>query len=95
MKPPSRASSVDARPPHCPRLCPAGAGFGDSVCRLGGYMCLDSSSQSQADSFKLVFDQQSNSKVRGGGRSELGGPRRHGGGAGTVLEEPPPGGQVW
>ncbi|TWW54759.1 Recombining binding protein suppressor of hairless-like protein [Takifugu flavidus] len=39
------------------------AGYGDSVYRLGGYMCLDSSSQSQADTFKLVFDQQSSSKM--------------------------------
>lgn len=34
--------------------------------RLGGYMCLDSSSQSQTDTFKLVFDQQYNSRVRAG-----------------------------
>ncbi|XP_036957645.1 recombining binding protein suppressor of hairless-like protein [Acanthopagrus latus] len=39
------------------------AGYGDSVYRLCGYMCLDSSSQSQADSFKLVFDQQPNSRM--------------------------------
>ncbi|CAF93580.1 unnamed protein product [Tetraodon nigroviridis] len=39
------------------------AGLGDSAHRLGGYMCLDSCSQSQADAFKLVFDQQSNSKM--------------------------------
>lgn len=32
-------------------------------------MCLDSSSQSQANAFKLVFDQQSNSKVRGHNQS--------------------------
>ncbi|XP_030275697.1 recombining binding protein suppressor of hairless-like protein [Sparus aurata] len=39
------------------------AGYGDSVYRLCGYMCLDSSSQSQADSFKLIFDQQPNSRM--------------------------------
>ncbi|KAK2861509.1 hypothetical protein Q5P01_001042 [Channa striata] len=38
------------------------AGCGDSVYRLCGYMCLDSSSQSQADTFKLVFDEQPNSR---------------------------------
>lgn len=41
-----------------------GAGYGDCVYRICGYMCLDSSSQSQADSFKLVFDEQPKSKVR-------------------------------
>ncbi|XP_059185442.1 recombining binding protein suppressor of hairless-like protein isoform X2 [Centropristis striata] len=39
------------------------AGYGDSVYRLYGYMCLDSSSQCQADSFKLVFDEQPNSRM--------------------------------
>lgn len=43
-------------------LC-AAAGYGDSVYRVCGYMCLDSSSQSQADTFKLVFDEQPNSRV--------------------------------
>ncbi|XP_072237653.1 recombining binding protein suppressor of hairless-like protein [Leuresthes tenuis] len=38
------------------------AGCGDSVYRVCGYMCLDSSSQSQADTFKLVFDEQPNSR---------------------------------
>ncbi|XP_042260834.1 recombining binding protein suppressor of hairless-like protein [Thunnus albacares] len=38
------------------------AGYGDSVYRVCGYMCLDSSSQSQADTFKLVFDEQPNSR---------------------------------
>ncbi|XP_026022447.1 recombining binding protein suppressor of hairless-like protein isoform X4 [Astatotilapia calliptera] len=38
------------------------AGYGDSVYRVCGYMCLDSSSQSQADAFKLVFDEQPNSR---------------------------------
>ncbi|XP_037535611.1 recombining binding protein suppressor of hairless-like protein [Nematolebias whitei] len=37
-------------------------GYGDSAHRLCGYMCLDSSSQSQADTFKLIFDEQPNSK---------------------------------
>ncbi|RVE72649.1 hypothetical protein OJAV_G00039420 [Oryzias javanicus] len=35
-------------------------GYADSV---HGYMCLDSSSQSQADTFKLVFDEQPESRV--------------------------------
>ncbi|XP_067361235.1 recombining binding protein suppressor of hairless-like protein isoform X2 [Channa argus] len=39
------------------------AGCGDSVYGLCGYMCLDSSSQSQADMFKLVFDEQPNSRM--------------------------------
>ncbi|XP_078105566.1 recombining binding protein suppressor of hairless-like protein [Sander vitreus] len=39
------------------------AGCGDSVYRVCGYMCLDSSSQSQADTFKLVFDEQPNSRM--------------------------------
>ncbi|KAM9859252.1 recombining binding protein suppressor of hairless-like protein [Aulostomus maculatus] len=38
------------------------AGGGDSVYRLCGYMCLDSSSQSQSDTFKLVFDELPNSR---------------------------------
>ncbi|KAM9758394.1 recombining binding protein suppressor of hairless-like protein isoform 3-T5 [Menidia menidia] len=38
------------------------AGYGESVYRTCGYMCLDSSSQSQADTFKLVFDEQPNSR---------------------------------
>ncbi|KAM7421856.1 hypothetical protein PAMA_010083 [Pampus argenteus] len=38
------------------------AGYGDSVYRVCGYMCLDSSSQSQSDTFKLVFDEQPNSR---------------------------------
>lgn len=29
-----------------------------------GYMCLDSSSQTQADVFKLTFEQQPDSRVR-------------------------------
>ncbi|XP_047204323.1 recombining binding protein suppressor of hairless-like protein isoform X1 [Girardinichthys multiradiatus] len=37
-------------------------GYGDSVYRICGYMCLDSSSQSQADTFKLLFDEQPNSR---------------------------------
>ncbi|XP_062266178.1 recombining binding protein suppressor of hairless-like protein isoform X1 [Platichthys flesus] len=37
------------------------AGYGDSVYRMCGYMCLDNSSQSQADTFKLVFDEQPDS----------------------------------
>uniref|UniRef100_UPI0037E72712 recombining binding protein suppressor of hairless-like protein n=1 Tax=Semicossyphus pulcher TaxID=241346 RepID=UPI0037E72712 len=37
-------------------------GYGDSAYRVCGYMCLDSSSQSQADTFKLVFDEQPNSR---------------------------------
>lgn len=47
-------------------LLPPEAGYGDSVYRLGGYMCLDSSSPSQTDTYKLVFDQQSSSRVREG-----------------------------
>ncbi|XP_068449877.1 recombining binding protein suppressor of hairless-like protein [Clinocottus analis] len=39
----------------------AGLG-GDSVPRLCGYMCLDSSAQSQVDSFKLAFDEQPDSR---------------------------------
>ncbi|KAM9758393.1 recombining binding protein suppressor of hairless-like protein isoform 2-T4 [Menidia menidia] len=39
------------------------AGYGESVYRTCGYMCLDSSSQSQADTFKLVFDEQPNSRL--------------------------------
>ncbi|XP_028284597.1 recombining binding protein suppressor of hairless-like protein isoform X2 [Parambassis ranga] len=39
------------------------AGHGDSAYRLCGYMCLDSSTQSQADMFKLVFDEQPNSRM--------------------------------
>ncbi|XP_029287434.1 recombining binding protein suppressor of hairless-like protein isoform X2 [Cottoperca gobio] len=39
------------------------AGYGDSVYGVCGYMCLDSSSQSQADTFKLVFDEQPNSRM--------------------------------
>uniref|UniRef100_A0A3Q3M5W0 Recombination signal binding protein for immunoglobulin kappa J region-like n=1 Tax=Mastacembelus armatus TaxID=205130 RepID=A0A3Q3M5W0_9TELE len=35
----------------------------DSVYRVCGYMCLDSSSQSQADTFKLLFDEQPNSRL--------------------------------
>ncbi len=65
-------------PPFCPfivifcpsfrsllssRCLPPEAGYGDSVYRVCGYMCLDSCSQSQADTFKLVFDQQPNSRV--------------------------------
>ncbi|XP_056156963.1 recombining binding protein suppressor of hairless-like protein [Lampris incognitus] len=38
------------------------AGYGQSVYRVCGYMCLDCSSQSQADTFKLVFDDQPNYK---------------------------------
>ncbi|KAM6927972.1 recombining binding protein suppressor of hairless-like protein [Xenentodon cancila] len=38
------------------------AGYGDSVYRVYGFMCLDSSSQSQADAFKLVFNEEPNSK---------------------------------
>lgn len=38
------------------------SGFGDSVYQVRGYMCLDSSSQSQNDAFKLVFDEQPNSR---------------------------------
>lgn len=38
------------------------SGFGDSVYQVRGYMCLDSSSQSQADTFKLVFDEQPDSR---------------------------------
>ncbi|XP_043978506.1 recombining binding protein suppressor of hairless-like protein [Gambusia affinis] len=37
-------------------------GYGDSVYRICGYMCLDSSSQSQADAFKLLFDEQPDSR---------------------------------
>ncbi|MEQ2278987.1 hypothetical protein AMECASPLE_004869 [Ameca splendens] len=37
-------------------------GYGDSAYRICGYMCLDSSSQSQADTFKLLFDEQPNSR---------------------------------
>ncbi|XP_015256605.1 PREDICTED: recombining binding protein suppressor of hairless-like protein [Cyprinodon variegatus] len=37
-------------------------GYGDSVYRICGYMCLDTSNQTQADTFKLVFDEQPNSK---------------------------------
>lgn len=47
-----------------PCLFHPAAGYGDSVNRVCGYMCLDSSSQSQADAFKLVFDEQPNSRVR-------------------------------
>ncbi|XP_062266202.1 recombining binding protein suppressor of hairless-like protein isoform X2 [Platichthys flesus] len=39
------------------------AGYGDSVYRMCGYMCLDNSSQSQADTFKLVFDEQPDSTM--------------------------------
>ncbi|KAF7207571.1 recombining binding protein suppressor of hairless-like protein isoform X1 [Nothobranchius furzeri] len=38
------------------------AGYGDAVYRMCGYMCLDSVSQSQADAFKLIFDEQPNSR---------------------------------
>lgn len=41
------------------------AGYGDAVYRLCGYMCLDSSTQSQADTYKLMFDEQPNSRVSG------------------------------
>lgn len=37
------------------------SGYGDSMHRLCGYMCLDSSSQSQADAYKLIFDEQPDS----------------------------------
>ncbi|XP_031694513.1 recombining binding protein suppressor of hairless-like protein, partial [Anarrhichthys ocellatus] len=40
----------------------AGRG-GDSVYRLCGYMCLDSSVQSLADSFKLAFNKQPDSRM--------------------------------
>ncbi|XP_075939630.1 recombining binding protein suppressor of hairless-like protein [Anarhichas minor] len=40
----------------------AGRG-GDSVYRLCGYMCLDSSAQSLADSFKLAFNEQPDSRM--------------------------------
>uniref|UniRef100_A0A3B5B924 Recombining binding protein suppressor of hairless-like protein n=1 Tax=Stegastes partitus TaxID=144197 RepID=A0A3B5B924_9TELE len=36
---------------------------GEELYRLCGYMCLDSSSQSQADTFKLIFDEQPNSRM--------------------------------
>ncbi|KAL6112604.1 rbpjl [Pungitius sinensis] len=36
---------------------------GDSAYRLCGYMCLDSFAQSQADSFKLAFDEQQDSRM--------------------------------
>ncbi|KAG7236878.1 hypothetical protein INR49_000182 [Caranx melampygus] len=39
------------------------AGYGDAVYRLCGYMCLDTSTQSQADTFKLMFDEQPNSRM--------------------------------
>lgn len=39
------------------------SGYGDTSIRLCGYMCLDSCSQSQADSFKLVFDEQPNCRM--------------------------------
>ncbi|KAI3369830.1 hypothetical protein L3Q82_024406, partial [Scortum barcoo] len=39
------------------------AGYGDSVYRVCGYMCLDSSTQSQSDTFKLLFDYQPNSRM--------------------------------
>uniref|UniRef100_A0A8C6SJU0 Recombination signal binding protein for immunoglobulin kappa J region-like n=1 Tax=Neogobius melanostomus TaxID=47308 RepID=A0A8C6SJU0_9GOBI len=39
------------------------SGFGDSVYQVRGYMCLDSTSQSQADAFKLMFDEQPNSRL--------------------------------
>lgn len=48
---------------HFSSLPPA-AGCGDSLHRVCGYMCLDSSSQSQAETFKLIFDEQPNSRVR-------------------------------
>ncbi|XP_055077951.1 recombining binding protein suppressor of hairless-like protein isoform X2 [Periophthalmus magnuspinnatus] len=38
------------------------SGFGDSVYQVRGYMCLDCSSQSQSDAFKLVFDEQPDSR---------------------------------
>ncbi|XP_072307870.1 recombining binding protein suppressor of hairless-like protein isoform X1 [Eucyclogobius newberryi] len=38
------------------------SGFGDSVYQLRGYMCLDNSSQSQTDAFKLVLDEQPDSR---------------------------------
>ncbi|XP_054473141.1 recombining binding protein suppressor of hairless-like protein [Anoplopoma fimbria] len=41
----------------------AAGGGGDLVTRLCGYMCLDSSAQSQADSFKLAFDEQPDSRM--------------------------------
>ncbi|KAM6947122.1 recombining binding protein suppressor of hairless-like protein [Lycodopsis pacificus] len=44
------------------RLKAAGRG-GDSVSLLCGYMCLDSSAQSLADSFKLAFDEQPDSRM--------------------------------
>lgn len=45
-------------------LPPRDSAYGDSAHRLCGYMCLDSTSQSQADAFKLAFDQQPDSTVR-------------------------------
>lgn len=47
-----------------PPSLPAAAGGGDSLHRVCGYMCLDSSGQSQAETFKLIFDEQPNSRVR-------------------------------
>lgn len=38
------------------------SGFGDSVYQVRGYMCLDSTSQSQAEAFKLVFEEQPDSR---------------------------------
>lgn len=56
-------------------------------------MCLDSSSQSQTDAFKLVFDQQSNSKVRENHRISSGGNVTINLGY-TLAMKAPPGGQV-
>uniref|UniRef100_A0AAQ4R432 Recombination signal binding protein for immunoglobulin kappa J region like n=1 Tax=Gasterosteus aculeatus aculeatus TaxID=481459 RepID=A0AAQ4R432_GASAC len=44
-------------------VSPADGRGGDSAYRPCGYMCLDSSAQSQADSFKLAFDEQQDSRM--------------------------------
>lgn len=60
-----RAAPCTLLPSHClPCVWRAEAGLADAACRLAGFLCLDSCSPAQADSFKLLFDQQPNSKVR-------------------------------
>ncbi|KAK1901655.1 Recombining binding protein suppressor of hairless-like protein [Dissostichus eleginoides] len=39
------------------------AGYGDAVYRVCGFLCLDNTSQSQADAYKLVFNEQPNSRM--------------------------------
>ncbi|XP_034096085.1 recombining binding protein suppressor of hairless-like protein [Gymnodraco acuticeps] len=39
------------------------AGHGDAVYRVCGFLCLDNTSQSQVDAYKLVFNEQPNSRM--------------------------------